>query len=232
MTPVTTMTLFGGPISPFVRKVGICILEKGLEGRVRRVRAPTAMVKANLQLMQHNPLSKIPVLLTEGGQALYDSNVICDYLDATFPGGMRLIPQAGTERWRSLCWTALASGMLDALVLWRFERNRPPVEQSQATLATYQLKMQRCFDHVEQVLPEIEAAEYGLSQITLGCMFGYCDFRFADVDWRSGHRRSADWYLRFCQRESSRRTEPFEDDRFRPGVDCGGLEPFWAPTPP
>jgi glutathione S-transferase len=66
------------------------------------------MIKANLQLMQHNPLSKIPVLLTEGGQPLYDSNVICEYLDATFPGGIDLIPQAGPERWQSLCWTALA----------------------------------------------------------------------------------------------------------------------------
>ena len=223
------MKLFGGPISPFVRKVGMALIEKGLDSQVECVRAPTAMVKANVMLMEFNPLSKIPVLLGLDGSPLFDSDVICEYLDAEFPLLPRLLPESGTVRYQALTWTALASGMLDAMVLWRFERNRSVAQQSPATLATYEQKIRCCLDRVEQLLPQIARTPFGLPQITLGCVYGYFDFRFADFDWRTGHADSAEWYDLFRQREAAQRTAPYEDARFEPGVTCGASEPFWPP---
>jgi glutathione S-transferase len=221
------MTLFGGPISPFVRKVGMALIVKGLDSQVKCVRARTAMLQANVTLMEFNPLSKIPVLLGLDGDPLYDSDVICEYLDAEFPDGPRLLPPSGAPRYQALCWTALASGMLETMVLWRFERNRSVAQQSQPLLATYEQKIRCCLDRVEALMPKIASAPMVLPQITLGCVFGYFDFRFAEFDWRTGHADSTRWYELFLQREAAQRTEPYEDDRFEAGVTCGGHEPFW-----
>jgi len=223
------MKLFGGPISPFVRKVGMALIEKGLDSQVECVRSPTAMIKANVMLMEFNPLSKIPVLIGMDGSPLFDSDVICEYLDAEFPRLPRLLPESGTPRYQALTWTALASGMLDAMVLWRFERNRSIAQQSLPTLATYEQKIRCCLDRVEQLLPQIARGPLGLPQITLGCVYGYFDFRFADFDWRTGHGESAAWYDRFRQREAAQRTVPYEDGRFERGITCGGREPLWPP---
>jgi len=224
------MKLFGGPISPFVRKVSIALLEKGLESQVERIRARTALLQANIPLMELNPLSKIPVLLAPDGMAVFDSDVICEYLDGEFPNGPRLLPPSGAPRYQALCWTALASGMLDALVLWRFERNRPVAQQSAAVLTAFEQKIRCSVALVEQLLPEVARAPMGLPQITLGCVFGYFDFRFPDFDWRTGHSGSASWYDTFLRREAAQKTMPYEDERFVPGVTCGSGDAFWPPV--
>jgi glutathione S-transferase len=223
------MRLYGGPISPFVRKAGICIIEKGLEHRVERVRAYTAMGQANSELMRLNPLSKIPVLETDQGAALYDSDVICEYLNAEFGSGLSLLPAAGAARWQVLRWNALASGALDALVLWRFERNRTSAQQSTQVLNTFDTKVHRCLDQLEAELPAICATDFSIAQISIGCMFGYCDFRFHDLDWRAQHPQSASWFEQFRQRPSARRTVPFEDAQFVAAAFPAELEPLWRP---
>ncbi len=205
----TRMVLHGGPLSPFVRKVGICIIEKGLEGQVRRNRAPTAMAKANLELLRHNPLGKIPTLVTADGVALFDSDVICEYLDATFPPCW-LWPAAGGDHWSALRWNALGTGALDALVLWRFERNRPPPQQMAEVLRAYETKMQAVLELIEQEIPALAANPFGIGHIPIGCLFGYLDFRFPDLDWRGTHPRSAAWFRDFMQRPSFLRTLPYE----------------------
>lgn len=229
MNSQATMKLFGGPISPFVRKVSMALIAKGLESQVERVRALTAMVQANATLMQFNPLSKIPVLLGLDGGPLFDSDVICEYLDAEFPALPRLMPASGAARYQALVQTALASGTLEALVLWRFERNRPVAQQSTPTLATYEQKVRCCLKRFEQLMPQLAREPARLPQLTLGCVYGYLDFRFADFDWRTGHAESARWYADFQRRDAAQRTMPYDDDRFVPGVTCGGKEPFWPP---
>jgi glutathione S-transferase len=203
------MKLHGGPISPFVRKVGICLIEKQLEGACYLQRSPTAIVEPNLALMRDNPLSKIPTLITDDGMALFDSDVICEYLDIQFPTP-RLIPPLGDARWRALRWNALGSGTLDALVLWRFERNRPTERQSVATLGAYSIKLQATLAQIEAEMPALAETPFGIGHIALGCVFGYLDFRFADSPWRAKHPRAATWYSQLLQRPSVRRTTPFE----------------------
>lgn len=203
------MRLHGGPISPFVRKVGITLIEKQIEGACTLQRSPTALLEPNLALMRDNPLSKIPTLIADGGQALFDSDVICEYLDVRFPAP-RLIPLAGDARWQTLRWNALGSGALDALVLWRFERNRPLPQQSDRTIKAYETKMRATLALMETEMAQLEQTSFGLGHIAIGCVFGYLDFRFADVSWRTDHPRSAAWYSHFQSRPSVRRTVPFE----------------------
>jgi glutathione S-transferase len=203
------MKLLGGPLSPFVRKVGVCLIEKQLEGACKLQYSQTAMVKPNLALMRDNPLSKIPTLITDDGTALFDSDVICEYLDVQFPAP-QLIPPAGAARWRALRWSALGSGTLDALVFWRFERNRPIEQQSVATLEAYSTKLQATLALIEVEMPALAATPFGIGHIALGCVFGYLDLRFADFPWRATHPDAATWYSQLLQRPSFGRTTPFE----------------------
>jgi glutathione S-transferase len=221
--------LYGGPISPFVRKVGICIIDKGLDRQVEPVRAFTAMVQVNRQLMQRNPLSKIPTLETASGTVLYDSDVICEYLDAQSSVAPQLFPPAGDARWQAMCWNALGSGALDALVLWRFERNRLPEQQSPEVLTAFAAKLAVVFNRIEAEMPMIASASYSIAHVSFGCLLGYSDFRFADLDWRAGRPRTCDWYERFTQRPSAQRTRPYDDARFDGKAYPAGFEPFWPP---
>ena len=220
----TRMALHGGPISPFVRKVGICILEKGLEHEVTCVRSFTAMTKANVELLQHNPLSKIPTLVTPGIGSLFDSDVICEYLDSNFPP-TTLFPQSGAARWQALRWNALGSGVLDALVLWRLERNRPEAQQSVEVLKAYEVKYNAWMPQLEAEIAALEATAYGIGHIAIGCVFGYLDFRFQDLDWRRNHPRCAAWFSEFMKRPAAQRTVPYEGS-----PPPGPYRHLWAPV--
>src|SRR4051794_22222038 len=116
------MKLHWSPKSPYVRKVMICAHELGLLPRLELVRSVAAMLRPNERLMQDNPLSKIPTLVLDNGFVLFDSVVICDYLNDL--GGGTLFPQHGDDKWQALRWHAFADGLLDALILWRNERER------------------------------------------------------------------------------------------------------------
>jgi glutathione S-transferase len=208
-SPAAHMLLLGGPISPFVRKVSICVLEKGLEGQVERVRSLTAIATPNVELQRVNPLSKIPTLITAEGKALFDSDVICEYLDtAHLP--MTLYPASGPTRWQALRWCALGTGMLDTLVLWRSERNRPRPQQMQTILDALAVKINAALDLIEAELAEVQATRFAIGHIALGCALGYLDFRFADVDWRGSRPRVGTWFAEFLRRPSVLRTMPYE----------------------
>ncbi len=201
------MKLHWGPVSPFVRKVMIAGHEAGLAGRITLVRSLVAMNAANVDVMRDNPLSKIPTLVTDEGFSLFDSDVICEYFD-TLHSGRKLVPESGDARWQVLRWNAMGSGMLDALVLWRNERMRPEPHRSIETLKTYELKIAASLDWVESEMSRLEACYFGLGHIAIGCMFGYLDIRFADIDWRATHPASAAWYLCFMQRPCAKLTDP------------------------
>jgi glutathione S-transferase len=167
------------------------------------------MAKANVELLRHNPLSKIPTLIAPDGIALFDSNVICEYLDSSFPPVM-LFPQSGAARWQALRWNALGSGVLDALVLWRFERNRPEAKQSAEVLHTYGIKYDAWMAQLEAEISALSATAFGIGHIAMGCVFGYLDFRFTDLDWRPTHPRCAAWFSEFMRRPSAQKTVPYE----------------------
>lgn len=197
------MTLHWSPRSPFVRKVMVFAHETGLVDRLRTVRTPVAMTKPNLDLLPINPLGKLPTLELEDGSALYDSGVICEYLD-TLHGGRRLVPTEGPARWTELRRHALATGFLDTLILWRNERDKE--HALPALLDAFAVKTDAALDAIEREIEAIAAAPLGLAQVTLGVLGAYLDFRFPDIAWRARCPRFAAWHAAFEKRPSMQAT--------------------------
>jgi glutathione S-transferase len=201
--------LYWSPRSPFARKVMVFAHETGLDGRIETVRTLVAMTSPNRDLMRLNPLGKIPTLVTDDGQVLFDSAVICEYLDSLH-GGEKLFPQAPEKRWPALRWHALGNNLLDNLVLWRNERVRPLAQQSPEVLAAFELKVGNALDFLDKEAAALAAASLGIGHVTIAVALGYLDFRFADHDWRKGHDRIAAWFATFAQRPSIRNTMPVD----------------------
>ena len=132
------MKLHWSPRSPFVRKVMIAAHELGLADRIATVRTVVQMDRPNPALLPDNPIGKIPTLVLDDGTALYDSLTICEYLDGL--GGGRLFPAPGPARWTALTQHALGNGLLDLLILWRNERDKPAGQQTQAWLDAFAVK--------------------------------------------------------------------------------------------
>jgi glutathione S-transferase len=172
------MKLLASSTSPYVRKVRIVALEKGLDQRITLVSAspwpePTAIVDTN-------PLGKVPALITEDGLHLYDSRVICEYLDSLSPLNP-LIPHGGPARWQCLRTQALADGILDAAVMVVLERRRPSSQQSAATEQRALNAIRRSLVALAEELKPTHST-FDLSQICIAVVLGYLEFRFSDVD--------------------------------------------------
>ncbi|MCG7323967.1 glutathione S-transferase family protein [Achromobacter sp. ACRQX] len=202
------MKLHWSPRSPFVRKVMIVIHEAGIEDRVALVRTPVAMDKPNLDLVPDNPLIKLPTLVLEDGTALYDSRVICAYLDALTGAG--LLPADPRARLLAERRQALGDGFLDALLLFRQERNKPAARQTPAWLDAFALKTRAVLAALEAEAPALQASGFDLGLIAIGCALSYMDYRFPDIAWRDGHPALAAWHARFAARPSVMRTQPDE----------------------
>ena len=202
----TDMKLHWSPKSPYVRKVMVCLYELRLEDRVERVRSVAAMLRPNPQIMRDNPLSKIPTLVLDDGMALFDSAVICEYLDDLADGG--LFPAPGEEKWRTLRWHAFADGLLDVLILWRNEADRSDAQRSDALIEAFRIKTEASLQRLEGEARELAAAPFGIAHIALGCTLGYLDFRFGALRWRERAPYLAAWYDEVAARPSFRRTEP------------------------
>ncbi len=192
------MKLRYSPTSPYVRKVVVTATETGLAERIELV--PTNPRDPAAKLEDDNPLGKVPTLVTDDGVALFDSAVICEYLDSLH-GGTALMPAAGAARWRELRRVALADGMLDAALLAMGEGRRPEALQWDQWVTLQKGKITAGLDALEG-----EVGGYGdtvsMSIIAVGCVLGYLDFRFADDDWRAGHPGLAAWYETFAKRPS------------------------------
>jgi glutathione S-transferase len=189
-----------------VRKVMIAAHELKMVDRIALVRTVVRMGQPNADLLPDNPLSKIPTLVLPDGSALFDSLTICEYLDAEAGGG-RLLPPAGPARWATLTRHALCNGFLDLLILWRNERDKPPERQTQEWLDSFATKAEATLARLERDAPALQGRPFGIDQIALGCVLSYLDFRFADLDWRTGRPVLAAWHEGFAARASVRATE-------------------------
>ncbi|MEH2558896.1 glutathione S-transferase [Bradyrhizobium algeriense] len=201
-----SMKLHWSPRSPFVRKVMVAAHELGLAEKIECVRSVAAMSKPNAAIMLDNPLSKIPALVLGDGTVLVDSAVIVEYLDS-LAGGGQLIAPAGRQRWLVLSRQALADGLLDLLVLWRNERDKPAGRQTHEWLDAFAVKAAATLDRLEAEAAALESEPFGIGHIAVGCALSYLDFRFADLAWREGRPRLAAWQATFAARPSARATE-------------------------
>jgi glutathione S-transferase len=202
------MKLHWSPRSPFVRKVMIVLHELGLVDRVTCVRTVVATTKPHLPLMEENPLSKIPTLVLDDGTVLYDSPVICEYLDSLH-SGPKLVPTDFKARMIALRRQALGDGFLDFLLLLRNERERK--HPSDVHVATFTTKREAVLTVLDKDAGALAAAPFSIGHIALGCALSYLDFRFAADDWRTDHPRIARWHREFTARPSVKATEPIDD---------------------
>ena len=198
------MKLRYSPTSPYVRKVSVVAIETGLETRIER--EPTDIRVPSDDFHRDNPLGKVPVLITAGGETLYDSPVICEYLDSLHDG-LKLFPPPGGARWRALRRQALADGILDASVLARLETLRPASEQSPTWIVRQREKIERGIDALAEEAAML-SGPCTIGQIAIGCALGFVDFRMPELDWRRGRSGLANWYDGFAARASMTETVP------------------------
>ncbi|QIG52325.1 glutathione S-transferase [Nordella sp. HKS 07] len=201
------MKLFYAPTSPYVRKVMVTAHELGLADGIEKLPSAAHPVKRDERIALANPLAKIPAAITPEGDTLFDSRVICEYLDANVPG-RHLFPAEQKARWRALTLQALGDGLLDAALLSRYEMTARPEARQWADWVQGQMTkvdgaLARLEEHVETL-----SGPLTIGLITIGCALGYLDFRFAHRPWREDHPRLAAWYAVFAERPSMQATIP------------------------
>ncbi|MEO8545149.1 MAG: glutathione S-transferase [Burkholderiaceae bacterium] len=203
------MKLHWSPKSPYVRKVMVVAHKLKLLPQITLVRSVAAMRVPNTELMRDNPLSKIPTLVLDDGATLFDSSVICEYLNALAQG--TLFPASGAARWQALRWQAFGDGMLDALILWRNERERLDISRSAELLQAFETKTHAALARLQVEAAELVDAPYAIGHVTLGCALGYLDFRFPDIDWRARAPAMASWFASQQLQSAWVATEPTLD---------------------
>ena len=203
------MKLIGAVTSPYVRKVRVVLSEKKLDYQfeAENVWAEDTQISVN------NPLGKVPCLILDGGEAVFDSRVIAEYLDGLSPVG-KLIPASGRERLEVKTWEALADGLLDACILARLEATWPHRTAEQRSPAW----IERQIGKVDQALvamakglgdkPHCCGTHLSLADVAVGCALGYLDFRFPELDWRDAHPNLAALWAKLAERPSFVATRP------------------------
>ena len=203
------MKLIGSNSSPYVRKVRVVMAEKKLEYAF----VQEDVWSADTTIAQANPLGKVPCLIMEGAEALFDSRVIVEYLDTLSPVG-KLIPAVGRERAEIKTWEALADGLLDASILARLEATwggRTKAQRSQAWIDRQMQKVQDALAAMSRGLgekPYCSGIHLSLADIAVGCALGYLDFRFPQIDWRSQYPNLQRLQEKLMQRPSFADTVP------------------------
>ena len=197
------MKLLGSATSPYVRKVRIVMAEKKLDYQF----VLEDVWAANSEIGASNPLGKVPCLVMEGGEAVFDSRVIVEYLDTLSPVG-KLIPVQGRERAEVKTWEALADGVLDAAILARLEATWPgrgEAQRSDGWIKRQMGKIDRSLTAMDSGLGEkayCSGVHFSLSDIAVGCALGYLDFRFPEIDWRQAHPNLVKLHEKLAQRPS------------------------------
>ena len=204
------MKLIGSTASPYVRKVRVVMAEKRLDYQL----ILEDVWSDDTSIGESNPLGKVPCLVMEGSEAMFDSRVIVEYLDTLSPVG-KLIPSPGRERAEVKTWEALADGVMDAGLLWRMEAiwpKRADGERSQAWMDRQRGKVLAGIDAMDKGLgdkPFCSGIHLSLSDIAVGCALGWVGFRFPQIDWRADHPNLARLYDKLMQRPSFADTQPF-----------------------
>ncbi|HWT35671.1 MAG TPA: glutathione S-transferase C-terminal domain-containing protein [Paraburkholderia sp.] len=201
------MKLIGSHTSPFVRKVRIVMAEKKIDCEL----VLEDVWASDSKIHDYNPLGKVPCLILDDGEAVFDSRVICEYVDMLSPVA-KLIPPAGRERIEVRCWEALADGMLDATVLIRLEgTQRTPEQRNEAWVKRQERKIHESLTAMAKGLdgnPWCAGNRYTIADIAVGCALGYLDFRMPEVDWREAHPNLARHFEKLSQRQSFVDTVP------------------------
>ena len=200
------MKLRYNPASPYVRKVTVTLIETGLEDRVERI--PTNPHDPETDIATVNPLGKVPTLITDDGEVLVDSPVICEYLDSLHDGA-KLFPAPGAPRWRALRLLALGDGMTDAGILRRAESRRPEAFRYDKWVDRQNTVIGRAMDALEGELERLDGP-VTIGHIAVACSLGWLDLRFPDPDWRAGRPGLAEWFEAFSERPSMTATVPKE----------------------
>jgi glutathione S-transferase len=198
------MKLLFNPASPFARKVRVVAAEKGLLPQLE-LSAVNPWTEPQA-VTPHNPLGKIPVLVLDSGETLFDSRVICEYLDAAAPPAS-LLPPAGQERRSVLRRQALADGILDAAVLIVAEQRRPPSQRSEEMLTRYKNVIGRGLTQCEREVGELDGA-FNLGAIAVACAVGYVEFRLGPFGVAVEHPKLLEWWAAVRVRSSLRSTKP------------------------
>lgn len=202
------MKLHWSPRSPFVRKVMIVLHETGLIDRVECVRTVVAFVSPpDDQILKDNPLGKIPALVLDDGQCIFDSRVICEYLDDLGAGG--LLPAAGAERIAQLRRQAFADGLTDVLLLMRTEYMRAAPDAG--ILEGFRRKAVASLHQLEREAADFPAGQFKLGDIALVCAIGQLEFRYAGSNWRAAFPTLAAWFDSVSQRASVSATAVVDD---------------------
>jgi len=197
------MKLIGATTSPYVRKVRVVMAEKKLDYQL----VLEDVWSADTRIHESNPLGKVPCLIMEGHEAVFDSRVIVEYLDTLSPVG-KLIPTAGRERAEVKTWEALADGVMDAALLARMEAiwaGRAEGQRSQAWIERQLDKIDKALRAMSQGLgdkPFCSGVHMSLSDIAVGCALGYLDFRFPQIDWRGPYPNLHKLFDKLMQRQS------------------------------
>jgi glutathione S-transferase len=202
------MKLLGSLTSPYVRKVRIVMAEKKLDFQLE-----LEDVWGRDDILKSNPLGKVPCLVMEGGEAVFDSRVIVEYLDTLSPVG-KLIPPTGRERIEVRTWEALADGLLDASILARLEATwggRTAEQRSQVWIDRQMSRVTASLKSMSQGLgdkPWCHGNAFTLADVSVGCALGYLDFRFAHIAWRGDYPNLHKLYDKLAARQSFIDTAP------------------------
>ena len=203
------MKLLGSTSSPYVRKVRVVMAEKKLDYAF----VLEDVWSADTTIAEANPLGKVPCLVMEGAEALFDSRVIVEYLDTLSPVG-KLIPTVGRERAEIKTWEALADGVMDAAILARLESNWPGRTKSQRSNAWIDRQMDKVNAALKAMSKALAEKPYcagihlTLADIAVGVTLGYLDFRFPQLDWRTPHPNLQRLYDKLMLRPSFSETVP------------------------
>ena len=202
------MKLLYAPQSPFARKVRAAAIELSLDERIELEYAEVIPGRPNVHYAQSaNPLRKITALITDEGEIIFDSTVICEYLDSLAGGGI-LIPLEGPRHWRVLTSHSVAQGLCESVILIRYETwLRPEANRWPVWIDDHWDKIHSGLNWFDRCDAELRNP-IDLAQIALGCALGYIDFRWPDHGWRWRYPRVAKWFARLEERPSFSETRP------------------------
>ncbi len=196
------MKLFYSATSPYARKVLASAIALDIDTQIELV--PTNPWTAPPALTAANPLSKVPCLITDDGTSLFDSPVICEYLDSLSEPPL-LFPHNSTVRWRVLTQQAIGDGIMDAAVARRREMGLAADNDRHATIQHHGEAITRSLEWLEINLPR---RPVDIGSITIACALGYLDLRFGHEPWREKHPKLASWFADFSQNPAIARTAP------------------------
>ena len=200
------MKLYYSQTSPFVRKCMVVANHLGLVDQIEKLLSAPHPVNRDRTILPSNPLGQVPTLVTDDGMVMFDSRVVCEYLDRL--GNGSLFPADGARRWQVLTEQALADGILDAALLSRYEGSvRPENLRWKDWTAGQMDKITVGLEHFDRTV-DVKAQRIDIGTVTLGCALGYLDFRFADLDWRSRCPNLAAWYEVFAALPAMQATKP------------------------